>query len=198
MLGRWLPPQPGTAGVGVDGATLPPPADDEGVRPGHALSFSAGGEVVALRSGMLVLDPDGALAVHQPGLSEYALAELPLRLDAHGLEVRLPLGIGAYAPPAELLAALARAQVVHGIDQQAVTEASCGAAFPRDLVVARGTPSVPGVDAQLELLVDERVHFRADDFDRIDYHELHRAREVAADARSPACIPPARAWPGAP
>jgi uncharacterized protein (DUF342 family) len=182
VLGRWLPPQPGAAGVGVDGAALPPPDDDQGQGPGHALAVGAGGEVVALRSGMLTFDRHGAPAVLQPGLSEHALAELPLRIDAQALEVRLPLGIGAYATRAELLAALADAQVVHGIDQQALDEASCGASFPRDLVVARGTASVPGVDAHLELLVDERVHFRTDDFDRVDYHELGKAREVAAGA----------------
>jgi uncharacterized protein (DUF342 family) len=195
VLGRWLPPTPGSAGLGVDGAALPPPADAPGMHPGHALSFSAGGEVVALRTGLLTLGEDGVLFVQQPGLSEHALAELPLRIDAQACEVRLPLASGAFAEPAALLAALARAQVVHGIDQQAISEASCGSPFARDLVVARGTASVPGVDAQLELLVDERVHFRADDFDRVDYHELHRAREVAAGAPLARLHP---ASPGAP
>jgi uncharacterized protein (DUF342 family) len=192
VLGRWLPAQPGSDGIGVDGAPLPSAEGEPGLRPGRALALREGGEVVALRSGELTLDDDGALSVLQPGLSEHPLAELRLRIDAQALEVRLALGIGDYAPPEELLAALERAQVVHGIDQQAISEAACGAAFPRDLVVARGSASVPGTDAHLELLVDERVHFRADDFDRVDYHELGRAREVAVGA------PLARLHPASP
>lgn len=178
LVGTWLPPEPGQEGQGVDGTALFADTGLTGIRPGPGLAVIEGGHVVVLRDGALTAGADGELLVIVPGLSERPMRDVVVTVDAQALEARLYLAIGEFAPREALIAALARAQVAHGLDVMSVAQAGCGVAFPRDLVLARATPSIAGVDAHLELLVDEHVHFRVNDFDRVDYHEIGKAREV--------------------
>jgi len=177
-----VPPVEGQEGVGVDGEPLTAVNPAPGLRLGPGLALLDDLRVLALRDGELRLVGDGELQVVVQGLSERPLSEVAITIDAHAQQARLHLAIGEFAPRDALIESLARAQVGHGLEVLAVAQAGCGVPFPRDLVLARGSPAVQGVDAHLELLIDEHLHFRADEFDRVDYHEIGRAREVAVGA----------------
>jgi len=79
---------------------------------------------------------------------------------------------GKAATPADLLAALAQAGVVFGIDQVALTQA-CQAGSCPPLLVARGLVAQDGSDASFEALISDTVERepRLDEHGLIDYRE---------------------------
>jgi hypothetical protein len=178
-LGIWQPPAPASPGMGVDGSVIPAPPDPPPLRLGRGLLADEQGRVTAERDGELLLEPDGTLRVSIPGLVERERGDVIVQIDTKGLEARIVLAPGEYVSAAKMETVLAKAAVTTGIDAEAVARAARTETGERTLVLARGVAPQHGADARIELLIDDHLHFRVDDFDRMDYHDLGKAREVA-------------------
>jgi hypothetical protein len=180
LIGPWQPPQPARPGMGVDGQVIPAPAEPIAAYIGFGLLLRSDGQVEVVRDGVLRHDNNGCVRVAVPGLKERELKLAVITVDAPRLTATLTLASGEFVTAATLQNAMSKAQLAFGIDQEQVGMASCPEAQNRTLVLARGIAPVAGRDAAMELLIDESMHITVDDFDRVDFHELHKTCEVEA------------------
>jgi uncharacterized protein len=176
-LGYYLPPEPAQPGLGVDGQPIPV-ADGPFTILGRGLGQSAEDMVVATRNGRLEFDAAGVLQVALLNVDERAVWDLPVVVDARGMEARVTLPAGAYLTRPNLDALLAKTGIVFGLVGDVLTALTEAREMDRTVVVARGQEPSDGTDAVLEHFIDEQVFFQADDYDRIDFHDLGKAREV--------------------
>lgn len=115
-----------------------------------------------------------------------------------GLEAWLVLPPGRTYSVAELEAVLAANGVVVGIDREALARAAMTAPGER-VLVARGTPSVPGVAAKLEVLIPLAPAINgpeAGDDGRVDYRSLQRFEPVECGQVLARKVPATEGTPG--
>lgn len=103
-----------------------------------------------------------------------------------------------YPDRAQLRSALHRRGVVHGIRDDALASMVAETIVGRRVVVAKGTPSIHGIAAKLELLVDlsERGKPRQLSGGRVDHRDLRKIINVSEGQALVHRVPPVPGKPG--
>lgn len=179
-LGRFLPPVPAAPGMGVDAKPIDAPEAAKVITLaiGRGLEVGADGTVTTTRDGQLVRDPDGTLRVAIPDLIERERSDVLVQMDQKAMEAWIELNPGEYCGSEAMQIALNRNGIAFGISIEALADAGRPEREARTLVMARGTPAENGHNAEIEMLVDDTRHYQADEYDRIDFHDLGRIPEM--------------------
>ncbi len=94
------------------------------------------------------------------------------------MEAWVELNAGEYCGREAMQIALNRVGIAFGIIAEALDAAARPERDVRTLVVAKGTPPEHGVNAEIEMLVDDTRHYQADEYDRVDFHDLGKIPEM--------------------
>lgn len=124
--------------------------------------------------------------------------EVEVAADGLSARVRLTPGTdGALPSLPEVMAALAAAGVVSGIDEPALA-AACQGSGVQELLAAQGVPAKPGVDVQFEVLVEDHRDRspQVDDLGLVDFRELGNVPIVDTGQALMRRVPPTRAEAG--
>lgn len=128
-----------------------------------------------------------------------------LTLHNNGLECRAvfePKEGGAPVTPAEIQAILANAGITYGIDDTLIEEFCSGAnaGNPQDnILLAQGTPPVPGPDGWLELAVrseTDEANYKEDRSGKIDYRDRQSFENIEPGQLLGNIHPPREGEPG--
>lgn len=180
ILGRFLPPAPAAAGMGVDGKPIEPPEATKTITLaiGRGLEVGPNGTVRATRDGELVRDADGLLRVAIPGLIERERSDVLVQMDQKLMEAWIELNPGEYCSRAAMQINLNRLGIAYGVIAESMDAAARPERELRTLTMARGTPPEDGINAEIVMLVDDTRHYHSDEYDRIDFHDLGKIVEL--------------------
>lgn len=140
----------------------------------------------------LEVAPDGmSVSVRVNALGSYQIADAPM---AAQLKPHLTLSLGTTVTVQEIEQALEARGVTYGIDQAAIAEA-VARADGQSVVVARGTPMVPGIHGHLRWLATAPSS-EHDPEERVNHLERYKPLTVEAETRLAVAELPVQGQPG--
>lgn len=134
--------------------------------------------------------------INRDGVVKIQISKDAMEAD---LVIEAPVGEGKWPTKEQALEALAAANVVFGINQQAV-ERVINAKWTQPVLVAEGKPAIPGENAQIKYLFmseeENEKDLSEDEYGRIDYRDLQTVQNVVIGEVLVEKIPPTLGEPG--
>jgi uncharacterized protein (DUF342 family) len=195
VIGRYTPPKLGRPGVGVDGKPIPATWQSPPLSAGRGLKINGDQTLIATRDGMLMKDKDGSLIVAIPNLEETEKKQLAIRVSIDQLEASVTLKPGEYATEVGIRESLAHARITHGVLEDELANLKSSDENERTIVIARGTASRPGADAQVEYLQLGDPN-KANIGDKVDFRSESHINDIETGTKIVRVIPPTEGQPG--